>query len=308
MKDRYPKISLLRLCWLLGITRQAYYQYGWRSQVESIEEELILQQVLMIRANHRRMGGRKLYEMLEPFMLEHQIKMGRDGLFNLLSDNGLLVKRRRRGVRTTQSNHWLRKYPNRIKEFIPKRPNELWVSDITYLKTPKGFLYISLVTDAYSHKIVGHHIAESLESLQTIQALKMALQSYKRSKKELIHHSDRGVQYCSTDYVKLLQENNIEISMTESGDPLENAVAERINGIIKGEYMDLYKIINLPQAEQCLHDAVYLYNNERPHMSIGMLTPQNVHENSLDADNLWKRSRKVIPALHSVSLEKVGTT
>jgi putative transposase len=307
MKDRHPKISLLRLCWLLGITRQAYYQYGWRSQVESIEGELVLKQVLTVRANHRRMGGRKLYEMLEPFMLEHQIKMGRDGLFDLLADNGLLVKRRRRSVRTTQSHHWLRKYPNRIKEFVPRSPNELWVSDITYLKTPKGFLYISLVTDAYSHKIVGYHVAESLEGLQTIQALKIALQSYKPSTKELIHHSDRGVQYCSADYVKLLQENNIAISMTESGDPLENAVAERINGIIKGEYMDLYKITNLSHAKQSLHDAVDLYNKERPHMSIGMLTPQNVHENNLKVENLWKRPRKVIPDHHSVSLAKAGT-
>lgn len=276
--------------------------------MESVEEELVLQQVLNIRTNHRRMGGRKLFELLEPFMLEHQIKMGRDGLFDLLASNSLLVKRKRRSVRTTQSSHWLRKHPNRIKGFIPKSPNELWVSDITYLKTPKGFLYISLVTDAYSHKIVGHHIAESLEGLQTIQALKMALQLYKQSAKELIHHSDRGVQYCSADYVKLLQENNIAISMTESGDPLENAVAERINGIIKGEYMDLYKITNLSQAKQCLNDVVYLYNNERPHMSIGMLTPQNVHVNNLEVENLWKRSRKVIPALHSVSLEKAGTT
>jgi len=308
MKDRHPKISLLRLCWLLGITRQAYYQYGWRSQVESMEAELVLQQVLTIRAKHRRMGGRKLYEMLDPFMLEHQIKMGRDGLFDLLADNGLLVKRRRRSVRTTQSHHWLRKYPNRIRDFIPQSPNELWVSDITYLKMPKGFLYISLVTDAYSHKIVGYHIAQSLEGVQTIQALIMALQTYKQSAKALIHHSDRGVQYCSTDYVNLLQGNNIAISMTESGDPLENAVAERINGIIKGEYMDLYKITNLPDAKQYLYDAVCLYNNERPHMSIGMLTPRNVHENNLKVENLWKKPRKVIPALHSESLEKAGST
>lgn len=308
MKDRYPKISLLRFCWLLGITRQAYYQNGWRSQVESMEEGLVLQQILTIRANHRRMGGRKLYEMLEPFMLEHQIKMGRDGLFDLLADNGLLVKRRRRSVRTTQSHHWLRKYPNLIKEFIPTSPNVLWVSDITYLKMPKSFLYISLVTDAYSHKIVGYHIAESLEGVQTLRALKMALQTYKQSEKALIHHSDRGVQYCSADYVNLLQENNIAISMTESGDPLENAVAERINGIIKGEYMELYKITNLADAKQYLYNAVCLYNNERPHMSIGMLTPRNVHENNLQVENLWKRSRKVIPTLHSASLENADTT
>jgi len=306
MKDRYSKVSLLRLCWLLGVTRQAYYQHGWREQVEGIEEELILQQVLNIRANHRRMGGRKLFELLDPFMLEHQIKMGRDGLFDLLASNHLLVRRKRRSVRTTQSHHWLRKHPNLIKEFTPEGPNELWVSDITYLRTPKGFLYISLVTDAYSHKVMGYHIAESLESLETIQALRMALQQYVRSEKELVHHSDRGVQYCSTDYVELLQGNNIAISMTQSGDPLENAIAERINGIIKGEYMDLYKVTNLENGKQCLQQAVNLYNNERPHLSMGMLTPENVHVNNLKTENLWKKARKVISIPHSASPDKYG--
>jgi putative transposase len=303
MKDRYPKISLARLCWLLGITRQAYYQHGWREQVGSIEEELVLQQVLNIRTHHRRMGGRKLFELLEPFMLEHQIKMGRDGLFDLLASNHLLVRRKRRSVRTTQSYHWLRKHPNLIKEFVPKGPNELWVSDITYLRTPKGFLYISLITDAYSHKVMGCHIAESLESLETIQALRMALKQYERSEKELIHHSDRGAQYCSADYVELLQENNIAVSMTQSGDPLENAIAERINGIIKSEYMDLYQITNLTQGKQRLQEAVNLYNNERPHFSIGLLTPENVYSNNLEVINLWKKPRKVIPTPHSACLE-----
>jgi putative transposase len=295
MKDRYPNISLARFCWLLGITRQAYYQHGWRERVQGIEDELVLQQVLNIRTRHRRMGGRKLFELLEPFMLEHQIKMGRDALFDLLASNHLLVRRKRRSVRTTQSHHWLHKHPNLLAGLVPEGPNELWASDITYLRTPKGFLYISLITDVFSHKVVGHHIAESLESLETIQALQMALNQYRRSEKQLVHHSDRGVQYCSADYVKLLQENSIGISMTQSGDPLENAVAERINGIIKGEYMDLCQITNLAQGKQHLEDTVTLYNNERPHMSIGMLTPERVHTNSLITENLWKRKHQKLP-------------
>jgi putative transposase len=306
MKDRYPKISLARFCWLLGISRQAHYQYGWREQVEGVEEELVLQQVLKIRTNHRRMGGRKLFELLEPCMLEHQIKMGRDALFDLLATNHLLVRTKRRSVRTTQSHHWLRKHPNLIKDLVIGGPGQLWVSDITYLWTPKGFLYISLITDAYSHKVIGYHIAESLESLETIEALHMALQQYQPGEKQLIHHSDRGVQYCSTKYVELLQEHNIAISMTQSGDPLENALAERMNGIIKGEYMDLYQITNLTQGKQCLIQAVNLYNRERPHMSIGMLTPESVHLNNLQTENLWKKQRKVISTPHPASLEKLG--
>jgi putative transposase len=303
MKNRYPNISLARFCWLLGITRQAHYQHGWREQVQGIEDELVLQQVLNIRANHRRMGGRKLFELLEPFMLEHQIKMGRDALFDLLAANQLLVRRKRRSVRTTQSHHWLHRHPNLIGGLVPEGHNELWVSDITYLRTPKGFLYISLITDVFSHKVVGHHIAESLESIETIQALQIALKQYKPSGKQLIHHSDRGVQYCSADYVKMLQESGIAISMTQSGDPLENAVAERINGIIKGEYMDLRQITSLDKGQQCLEETVYLYNNERPHMSIGMLTPEKVHSNNIKTEKLWKSKwqRKVIPTPHSAS-------
>lgn len=306
MKDRYPKISLDRHCRLLGITRQAFYQHDWRAQAESVEDELVLQQVLNIRTNHRRMGGRKLYELLEPFMLEHQIKMGRDALFNLLAANYLLVKIKRRSVRTTQSHHWLRKYPNLAKELTLHGPDELWVSDITYLRTPNGFLYISLITDAYSHKIVGYHVAESLDGMETMQALQMALKNYKSTGKKLTHHSDRGVQYCRKDYVELLEKNNIDISMTQSGDPLENAIAERINGILKNEYMNLYKVTNLAQAKQCLDRAVNLYNNERPHFSIGLLTPENVHANDLKVENLWKKPRKVISTPHPASPDKLG--
>ena len=162
--------------------------------------------------------------------------MGRDALFNLLSANNMLVKNRKRRVQTTQSFHWLRKFTNLIKDFVPLKPNHLWVSDITYWRIDSGIVYVSFITDAFSHKIVGYNVAKTLASIETIKALKMALSDFLRSPEshfKLIHHSDRGVQYCHHEYVRLLQSENVNISMTETGDPLDNAVAERVNGIIK---------------------------------------------------------------------------
>lgn len=293
MKERYPHVGISRLCRLLGVSRQAYYQHFWRKESISIEQQLILDQVLIIRKNHRHMGTRKLYEKLQPFMLDHQIKIGRDALFDLLALHGLLV-RKKRSVRTTNSSHWLRKWTNLIKEFTPCQPNELWVSDITYWKTKQGFYFISLITDAYSHKIIGYNVASNLETIESVKALKMALLALKGKQEDhfkLIHHSDRGIQYCSSSYVDLLRGNNISISMTESGDPLDNAIAERINGIIKYEYLHDYDVNNLQVAKELLESVVYLYNNERPHMSIGMLTPNHVHENKIVAENLWKTGK-----------------
>ena len=235
-----------------------------------------------IRKEHRRMGTRKLYDVLQSFMIEHGIKMGRDALFDLLAVNGLLVKKRKRKIQTTYSNHWLRKYPNLIRDFVPKAINQLWVSDITYWKISTGeHLYISLITDAYSRKIVGYHVAETMEAIQSIQALQMAFAALGGAAKplQLTHHSDRGIQYCSGKYVKLLQDNDIRISMTENGDPLENAIAERVNGIIKEEYLHHYQTTNLPEAKKQLQKAISLYNNDRPHMSIGNLTPNKLHNN-----------------------------
>jgi putative transposase len=289
-----PGIAIIKLCKLFGVTRQAYYQHFWQEESISLEQELVLQEIMQIRKNHRHMGGRKLYECIMPFMLEHQIKMGRDALFDLLSANKLLVRRRKRKVYTTQSFHWLRKYPNLIKGFEPTHPNQLWVSDITYWKIRSGFVYISFITDAYSHKIVGYHVAETLESVQCIKALKMALSGLTMeptSHFQLLHHSDRGIQYCSSEYVQLLRDNLIEISMTENGDPLENAIAERINGIIKEEYLNDYKVNNLKEAKEILENTVKLYNEERPHMTIGNLYPNVVHELNLQTEKLWKKQR-----------------
>lgn len=176
MKSNFAHIGLARLCGWFGITRQAYYQNNWEGISTTLEEDLIIQRVKEIRKNHRRMGTRKLYELLQPFILEHQIKMGRDALFNVLSANQLLIRKRKRRIQTTNSYHWLRKYPNLIREFVPTAPNQLWVSDITYWKiNSKEHLYISFITDAYSHKIVGYQVAETMEAIESIQALQMAL-------------------------------------------------------------------------------------------------------------------------------------
>ena len=290
MKHNYPKVSLGRFCRLLGVTRQSYYQHFWQQEQLVFEDELVISEVLKIRKSHRHMGCRKLYELLQPFLLEHQIKMGRDRLFNVLSANYLLVRRRKKQTITTNSFHRFKKYPNLIRNLIPTSSNQLWVSDITYWRIKNGFLYISFITDAYSKKIVGYHLGDSLQTSETIQALEMAISTISNEKKELelIHHSDRGTQYCSNEYVKLLENSNIGISMTENGDPLENAIAERVNGIIKEEYLNDYQVDNLEEAKELLDAVIQLYNNERPHMSIGNLTPNQVHQNNIKTEKLWK--------------------
>jgi len=248
MKDIYRHISLARLCRLLGITRQAFYKHFWEVSDITVEQQLVLDQVYEIRQIHPAIGVRKLYHMLQPFLLEHQVKMGRDALFDLLAVNKLLVRKRRRRISTTQSFHWLKKYPNLIKDWRPSRPNQLWVADITYIPLTNGFLYLSLITDAYSHKIMGYAVADSLEAVHTTKALQMALNNLGEIPDCLIHHSDRGIQYCSFDYVNMLKQSNIQTSMTENGDPLENPIAERINGILKDEYLRHYPLTDRDSA------------------------------------------------------------
>lgn len=290
MKDSFKSISLADLCLWFGISRQAYYQSKTRVLREAIEQEILLLEVSDIRENHKHLGGRKLFDMLQSFMFDHHIKMGRDGFFNFLRENRLLVRKRKRYHITTNSNHWMRKYPNLIKDIEPMGPNHVWVSDITYWKTKGGHYYISFITDAYSRKIVGFNVAKTMEAIESVSALKVALQKLNVPVSGLIHHSDRGSQYCSSKYVEMLKKNNIQISMTENGDPLENAIAERLNGIIKAEYLVDYKVNNLTEAKRVLEAVVNLYNEERPHSSISNLTPSSVHEGGLDKEirRLWK--------------------
>jgi transposase InsO family protein len=293
MKNTYPAISLSRLCWLLGITRQAFYKHFWHSQDLSTEQSLVLEKVRRLREEHPAIGTRKLYVLLQPYLLEHQIKMGRDALFDLLCANKLLVRKRKRSIRTTQSYHRFKKYPNLISGWYPSKPCQLWVADITYVPIKAGFLYLSLITDAYSHKVMGYHIAATLQTVHSLKALQMALK-VQSVPVGLIHHSDRGIQYCSSEYVHVLQQKNIKISMSETGDPLENPIAERINGIIKNEYLKHYNLQNEKQALELLHQVIERYNQKRPHQSIQMLTPETVHTKQLLVNKTWSKNRKTI--------------
>ena len=290
MKEQFKNISLANLCSWFGVTRQAYYQGKRHVYQELVEQEIILEKIKEIRENQKRLGGKKLYFKLQGFLNDHHIKMGRDSFFNLLRVNGLLIKKRKRYHVTTNSNHWMRKYPNLIKDIESFGPNHIWVSDITYWKIKDKHFYISFVTDVYSRKIVGYNVADNMEAIESVTALKMALKNLNPEATGLIHHSDRGAQYCSSEYVKILKKRNIKISMTENGDPLENVIAERINGIIKGEYLSGYDIKTLSKAKEILKSVVKLYNEERPHSSLNYFTPNDVYESTTDIEvkRLWK--------------------
>lgn len=281
---------------MLGYSRQALYKKAGADEKIMLQAELILQQVQKIRKKHKRGGTRKIHEMLEPFFRNHSIKLGRDGLFDMLREFRMLVKPLKRNYCTTNSYHRFHKYSNLIKEWQPLAPNKLWVSDITYLRVKRKFMYLSVITDAFSRKIVGSHLSESYSTQGTIEALKMALSNNKNIE-GLIHHSDRGVQYCSKEYVAVLKRKGIKISMTENGDPYENALAERVNGILKGEYLE-QQYNDKQAAKKDVVKAVSLYNNERLHMSIGMKTPSYIHQTSTATKKLWKNYRKKKEAIN----------
>jgi putative transposase len=224
---------------------------------------------------------------MNTFLLQHDFQIGRDAMFDLLSERGLLVRKRRRsGCVTTFSKHRFKKYPNIIRDFIPIAPNQLWVSDITYIHLEDGFAYLSLITDAYSRKIVGFYLSKDLSARGPLNALKMAIKTNDHIT-GLIHHSDRGVQYCCDAYVKLLTDEKIKISMTENGDPLENAIAERVNGILKQELLEEV----FPDFITASNDtaiACSTYNHIRPHGSIDDLKPAEAHQMTGTINKRWK--------------------
>lgn len=263
-------------------------------QINAIEESIVLDMVLDIKSRHKKMGGRKLYSELKSKLDIHDIKMGRDALFDLLRANKLLVKSRKRYHITTNSKHWMRKYPNLIRDIEALGPNHILVSDITYWKVREKNFYISFITDAYSKMILGANVAETMETIESVKALRMALKYIDPKASGIIHHSDRGSQYCCSEYVKVLKKRNIKISMTENGDPLENAIAERVNGIIKGEYLFDYEINSLAEAKNVLESVVRLYNEERPHLSLNNMKPAAVYHNKADREikRLWKNYYK----------------
>ena len=275
------------LCSLLGHSRQAYYQHLKAQGQEALQQDLLLQEVLRIRTTQKRIGTRKLLIMMNVFMQQHAIRIGRDAFFEMLGNHGLLVRRRKRSKpQTTFSHHWLRKYQNLVIGLIPNAANQLWASDITYIHLEDGFAYLSLITDAYSHKIVGFYLSEDLTAKGCATALKMAMNN-NPTRDKLIHHSDRGLQYCSHDYVKLLQNNGIQISMTQNSDPRENALAERVNGILKDELLEI-RYSSFAQAQVAIAAAITTYNFQRPHSSVDMLTPVVAHSKTGELKKHWK--------------------
>jgi len=289
MKQDYPKMGIASLCRLFGKTRHAYYDHGWRLQDQGLKDEIILQHVLQIRQHLPAVGTLKLHQMLVALLQKHQIKIGRDYLFDLLREHHLHIRRRKRMVVTTDSRHWMHKYNNLIKELVVERPEQLWVSDITYIRMLNQWGYLSLITDAYSRKIMGFCFRKDLSAQGCIDALQMALKARSYPRMNIIHHSDRGSQYCSKGYVDLLLENNIAISMTENGDPYENALAERVNGIIKSEFQLYYSPLGLEYTKNKIRESIHAYNTLRPHSSCDFMTPEIAHTKTGILKKRWKK-------------------
>lgn len=277
-----------KLCRLFGKTRHAYYDHQWRKGAISLKDELVLHLVTQIRQSLPRLGCRKLLHVLRPQLEAHQLKIGRDELFDLLSAHGLLIRNRRRHAVTTNSRHWMKKYSNLTAELTIERAEQLWVSDITYIRLPNRFSYLSLITDAYSRKIVGHQFSLTLSAQGCIQALEKALKGRQYPERRLVHHSDRGAQYCCKEYVDLLGQHQISISMTNNGDPYENALAERINGIIKSEFQLYQSQGGFEQTALQLDNHIQAYNSLRPHGSCDYMTPLQAHAREGTLKKRWK--------------------
>ncbi len=254
---------------------------------------IVLRLVQDLRDAMPMLGTRKTFFKIEPMLKDHGIKMGRDQLFDLLRFHGMLIRRRKRSIVTTDSFHWLKKYPNLVEDVSVYASEQVWVSDITYIKTIEGYSYLSLITDAYSRKIVGHCLYPSLGSAGCIEALNMALSNRLFLERTLVHHSDRGVQYCSGNYVDILMQNNVAISMTQNGSPYENALAERMNGIIKSEFIPRRCYQNHNEAKIAIDRIIGIYNQQRPHSSLNYLTPDAAYENTGQIQKRWKNYPKI---------------
>jgi len=243
------------------------------------QNQNVIMLVQEIRYEQPFIGTEKIYGLIKEDLEQMNIKIGRIKLNNILKEHGMLVRKKKKSVITTNSRHRFRKYPNLIKEIEISQAEQVWVADITYIRTDDGFNYLHLITDAYSKRIVGFELSDNLKAESTIRALKMALKGRRYPSRKLTHHSDRGLQYCSDDYVQMLMDNDIEISMTENSDPYENAIAERVNGILKQEFSIGDGFNNHLMALSEIKKSIYIYNHKRPHRSCKMLTPANAHLN-----------------------------
>jgi len=270
--------SVQQVCNCLRLKRDAYYKSKDRLKAQKRAETKVINLVKEERKMQPRIGTRKLHKELRSSFRETDLKIGRDRLFNVLRDNNMLVKRKKASFKTTNSYHHFHKYNNLIKDLKITAPNQVWVSDITYIRTVKGFCYLALITDLYSRKIVGYDISDSLELAGCMRALKKALAKAKPAA-GLIHHSDRGIQYCSKQYVAELKKRNVKISMTEENHCYENAVAERVNGILKDEFYLEQCFVNTRNAKVATRSAIKIYNNKRLHLSLGYKTPNTLYNN-----------------------------
>ena len=265
---------------MLSVSPQAVYQHRIRQHDKASRFAVIKDWVQAYRMLMPRIGGRKLYWLIKPKLMAHGIKIGRDGFFDYLRAHRLLVMPKRSYTKTTFSKHWMKKHPNLTKDApAPIKPEQTLVADITYVTSKQGTHYLSLVTDGYSRQIMGYHLSESMPATEVVKALKMAAQR-RRYTHKAIHHSDRGLQYCASEYQEVLRVNNITPSMTDGYDCYQNALAERVNGILKNEFL-LYECNTMGELKQLIDESVYVYNNIRPHLSLNMRTPAQVHDSHL---------------------------
>jgi transposase InsO family protein len=269
-------IRISQLCDYVEMSRQNYYAARRLRQRREVDEALVVELVRRERQMQPRIGGRKLLHLLRADLEEAKVSIGRDRFFEVLAENDLLVVRKPGRPRTTNSRHSLPVFRNLLEGRMLSAPNEAWVSDLTYIRTDEGFLYAALITDAYSRKIVGAHIGDSLEAEGCLAALEQALSDLPEAQHP-IHHSDRGCQYCCHAYVERLQDRGLAISMTEIMHCYENAMAERVNGILKQEYEMDRTFRTKAQARKAFEQAVWLYNHRRPHLSLGYRFPADVH-------------------------------
>ena len=301
MKRMKVSMGVERLCKLFGISRQAWYEHQWRQEAVLIDEGRVVEIVLATRKAHRgldKISAKVMYKIIKPELVRNHVRMGRDKTFEVMRDYGLMAKRRRIRARTTFSNVNLPLFPNLAENMIVNRPDQLYVSDITYIRVQDGFNYLSLVTDAYSRRIMGYYLGETLEASGCMIALEMALANRSRPDLQLVHHSDRGFQYRSQNYIKMLRTADIQSSMTQNGDPRENAIAERVNGILKVD-MGLSDVIysTSEAALDAVQAIIRTYNEVRPHSSVDDLTPMQAHEKTGKLKNRWKKKE-----VHEVNL------
>jgi len=277
------------------VSRQGLYQRRQRQARQAQREEVVVEQVQAVRTKLPRLGTRKVLHKIAPLLRAQSVACGRDALFTLLRQRGLLVPKKRSYTKTTDSHHRFHKHPNLVKDAPkPTAPNQLWVSDITYLPTRQGTVYLSLVTDAYSRRIVGHHVHSSLHTTGCLAALDRAVRGAGAATIGCLHHSDRGSQYASDAYQTALDKAKLRCSMTDGYDCYQNALAERVNGILKDEFLFMLPD-DLAQARLLVDQAVHLYNEERPHLALNYLTPNQVHQQGKSPVGKSERGPCLIP-------------